>query len=74
MCLRTSAGSLLGLPGVIGNEPYTMTAMARKDSEVGFVTRNDFEELLNAEPLLYPKVLQVLAAEVRSARQAFAEA
>jgi CRP-like cAMP-binding protein len=74
MCLRTSAGSLLGLPGVIGNEPYTLTAMARKDSEVGFVSREDFEELLIAEPSLYPKVLQLLATEVRTARQALSEA
>ena len=73
MCLRTSAGSLLGLPGIIGNEPYTLTAMARKDSEVGFVTREDFEELLSAEPSLYPKVLQLLATEVRTARQALSE-
>ena len=73
MCLRISAGSLLGLPGVIGNEPYTLTAMARKDSKVGFVTREDFEELLSAEPSLYPKVLQLLAAEVRAAREALAK-
>jgi CRP-like cAMP-binding protein len=74
MCLHANAGSLLGLPGVIGNEPYSMTAMVRKGSEVGFVTRSDFEELLRAEPPLYPKVLQVLAAEVRAARLALANA
>ena len=74
MCLHTSAGSFLGLPGVMENEPYTMNAMARKGSEMGFVTLNDFEDRLRAEPLLYPKVLQVLAKEVRRARQAFSEA
>lgn len=73
MCLSASAGSLLGLPGVIANEPYTMTAMVRKGSEVGFVTREDFRDLLSAEPLLYPQVLQVLAAEVRIARRTLAE-
>jgi len=74
MCLHASAGSLLGLPGIVGNEPYSMTAMARKGSQVSFVTRNNFEDVIRAEPLLYPMVLQVLAAEVRSARRALSEA
>jgi CRP-like cAMP-binding protein len=37
------------------------------------VTRSDFEDLLRAEPSLNSNVLQVLAAEIRSARQAFSE-
>jgi CRP-like cAMP-binding protein len=74
ICLRAGPGSLLGLPGIVSNEPYTLTGMARKGSEVGFVTRGDFEDLLLAEPSLNFMVLQVLAAEVRSARQAFSEA
>ena len=71
--LHAAPGSLLGLPGIVANEPYTLTAMARKGSEVRFVTRSDFEDLLQAEPSLNFGVLQVLAAEVRSARLAFAE-
>jgi CRP-like cAMP-binding protein len=73
MCLRAEAGSLLGLPAIIANEPYSMTAMARKGSEVRFVTRHDFEDLMRAQPSLSLKVLPVLAAEVRAARQAFSE-
>jgi CRP-like cAMP-binding protein len=38
------------------------------------VTRSDFENLLQMEPSLNSKVLQVLAAEIRSARQAFSDA
>src|SRR5438552_2402869 len=34
----------------------------------GFVARKDFEELIQAQPSLYPKVLGILAADVRSAR------
>ena len=71
--LRAPAGSLLGLPAVIDNEPYSLSAMVRKDSDVRFVSRNDFEELIQAEPSLYPSVLQVLAAELRAARLAFSE-
>jgi len=70
LCFQTAAGSLLGLPGVIANEPYSLTAVARKGAEVSFVARDDFAALMHSEPLLSLKVLQVLAAEVRSARLA----
>jgi len=70
MCLHAEAGSLLGLPGIVGNESYTMTALAREGSEVRSVTRSDFEDLIRTKPSLYPAVLTVLAAEVRAARHA----
>ena len=70
MRIEATAGSLLGLPGLIGNEPYSLTAVAGAGSEVGFVGREDFSALMLAEPQLSFKVLQVLAAEVRTARQA----
>jgi CRP-like cAMP-binding protein len=70
MCFHAGAGSVLGLPAVLGDQPYSLTAMADKDSEIRFVDRSDFEELMRAEPNLYPYVLQVLSAEVRSARLA----
>src|SRR5208282_3596100 len=69
MSLQAGHGSLLGLPGVVGNEPHSMAAIVRKGSEVRFVTRNDFEDLFRAEPLLQLKVSLILAAEVHSARQ-----
>jgi CRP-like cAMP-binding protein len=67
---EAGSGSLLGLPGLIGNEPYTLTATARSGAELGFVPREEFTALMQSDPLLSLKVLQVLAAEVRSARQA----
>jgi CRP/FNR family transcriptional regulator len=67
---RVAGGSLLGLPGLIGNEPYTLTAKVENGAEVSFVSRNDFTALMQTEPLLALKVLQVLAAEVRTARKA----
>jgi CRP-like cAMP-binding protein len=70
VCLNAGPGSLLGLPGLIANEPFTLTAMARKGSAVRFVPRSDFEDLMRNEPSLNLNVLQVLAAEVRSARLA----
>jgi hypothetical protein len=69
-CFHAGVGSVLGLPAVVADQPYSLTAMADKGSEIGFVARGDFEALMRAEPDLYLYVLQVLAAEVRSARMA----
>ena len=71
MCVHTGSGSLLGLSAAVGRGPYEMTAMARKGAEVRFVSRENFEEFIKAEPSFYPDVLEVLAAEVRATRQAF---
>jgi CRP-like cAMP-binding protein len=70
MCMQTFPGSLLGLPGLIGDEPYSLTATARKGAELKFVSHADFLIVMGGDPQLSFKVLQVLAAEVRSARQA----
>ena len=63
-------GSLIGLPGVIGNQPYTLTAAARSGAQVSFVSSADFFALMQSNPQLSLKMLQVLAAEVRTARRA----
>jgi CRP-like cAMP-binding protein len=70
MSVEARANSLLGLPGLIGNEPYTLTAIARDGARLSFVTREDFTALMQTDPRIGIKVLQVLAAEVRSARRA----
>jgi CRP-like cAMP-binding protein len=65
-----AAGSLLGLPGLIANQPYSLTAVARKGANVGFISKDEFNSLMQTELPLMVKILQVLAAEVRSARLA----
>jgi CRP-like cAMP-binding protein len=70
MSIQAHAGSLLGLPGLLGDEPYTLTAIARNGARLSFVTRDDFTSLMQTDPLLALKILEVLAAEVRSARRA----
>jgi CRP/FNR family transcriptional regulator len=67
---KASAGALLGLPGLIGNEPYSLTAVALAGAKLGFVARDSFTALMRNEPSMAFKILQVLAAEVRSARSA----
>jgi CRP/FNR family transcriptional regulator len=69
LSVQVGAGSLLGLPGVIGSKPYSLTAEAMEGAEVSLVTREDFVDLMQTEPLLSFQVLKVLAEEVRFARE-----
>jgi len=68
-----SEGSLLGLPAVIGSKPYSLTAQATSDAELRFVRAEDFLELMRHNPIYMFPVLQVLAQEIRAAREAFSE-
>ena len=70
---EATPGSLLGLPGLIAKQPYSLTAIARSGAQVSFVSAGDFGALMQSEPSLLMKVLQVLAAEVRSARLAITQ-
>jgi CRP-like cAMP-binding protein len=68
--LQPEPGSLLGLPAVVSDHPYSLSAVARAGAQVSFVTRADFFAVMEAHPALCLKMLQVLAAEVRTARRA----
>jgi CRP-like cAMP-binding protein len=70
MSIQVQAGSLLGLPGLIGDEPYTLSAVACNGARLSYVTRDEFNGLMQSSPQLSLKILEVLAAEVRTARQA----
>jgi CRP-like cAMP-binding protein len=70
LCMKPTVGSLLGLPGLVGNEPYSLTASAMKGAEFSFVARENFDTLMQSDPTVPLKVLHVLAAEVRAARMA----
>ena len=70
LCVEVGPGALLGLPGFVGDQPYSLTARAQKGAEIGFVSRKDFSDLMLSNPALSIKLLSVLAAEVRSARNA----
>ena len=71
-CTATG-GSILGLPGLIADQPYSLTAIARKGAGVGFISKDQFSSLMQTELALMVKILQVLAAEVRSARLAITQ-
>jgi CRP-like cAMP-binding protein len=70
LAAQARPGSILGLPGAISNEPYTITATAGAGTKISFVGRDDLMALMHADPVMSIKMLQVLAAEVRSARKA----
>ena len=70
LSVEAKGGSLLGLPGLISNQPYSLTAVAQAGARVGFLARDEFTALMQSDPMLALKILQVLAAEVRSARMA----
>lgn len=67
---RVGAGSLLGVPAVIGAKPYSLTAEVIKGAKVSLLTAEYFVHLMHTEPTLSFRLLQVLAAEVRFAREA----
>jgi len=73
MDIRVFEDSLLGLPGLIGGAPYSLSALARKGAEVSFVSREDFNKIMLSVPTIAVGVLRVLAAEVRTARMALVE-
>jgi CRP-like cAMP-binding protein len=70
LSVQALPGSLFGLPGVVGNQPYSLTAAVRAGARVSFVSTPDFFELMQSNPQLSLKMLEVLAAEVRTARRA----
>ena len=63
-------GSVLGLPGVLSNKPYSLTARAVQACELGFVTAERLVQLVRENPTLGLQVLQLLSEEVRAARGA----
>jgi CRP-like cAMP-binding protein len=68
--VETSAGAVLGLPGVLGSAENSVTAIVHSGAQLGFIARDDFASAMKADPLLSLKVLQALAKEVGCARQA----
>ena len=71
---EAEGGSLLGLPAILSGEKYSLTAVALRAADVGFVKRDDFLDLINSSSALSLKALQVMAAETRAARAALMEA
>jgi CRP-like cAMP-binding protein len=68
--LKVGSGCLLALPEAVGSEPCNLSAEAGAGAELGFVPREDFLQMMRAEPRLSLKVMEVLAADLRYSRYA----
>jgi CRP-like cAMP-binding protein len=68
--VQAKPNSILGLPGVISNLPYTLSAAAGGGAQVTFVSSADLKALMEADSAFSLKMLELLASEVRSARKA----
>jgi CRP-like cAMP-binding protein len=64
------AGSLLGLPGLVGNQPYALSATAHAGAQVSSVARAEVLALMRSDPAVSLNVLKALAAEMCSAGRA----
>jgi CRP-like cAMP-binding protein len=62
-------GSVFGLPGVISNTPYSLTARARAGSQLRVISRHAFHQMLSLNPEMSFHALRILAAEVQAARR-----
>ncbi len=71
--IRVGQGSLLGIPAIVGNQPYSMMAKACWDAEVFRLSSVAFNELIKTEPKMQQAVLLILAGEVRIARQVLSD-
>ncbi|HVC46559.1 MAG TPA: cyclic nucleotide-binding domain-containing protein [Terracidiphilus sp.] len=71
--IPVDAGSVLGLPALIGNQPYSLTATAARGARLCFISIEDFSRIMVERPTLSLSILRVLAAEVRTARYAITE-
>ncbi len=63
------SGSVLGLPALFSGEPYSLTAVAVGETEVGFVSREAASELFRSNAELCLAAAKVLAGELRDLRQ-----
>ena len=71
--VRAGEGSILGLPAIMGNEPYSLTATASRDSRIHRLSREKFQQLMQENPRVCCNVLQILAGEVLAARTALSK-
>ena len=70
MVVRAGPGSVLGLPAIVGDMPYTMSAKTCGESVICPVAIEQFRAMIRDNPKVSFNILQILAAEIRSARQA----
>ena len=66
-------GSVLGLPALASDRPYSLSAHARQGSDIAFLGKDDFYRLVADQPGIQMAILRVLASEVQAARATLAD-
>jgi CRP-like cAMP-binding protein len=61
--------SIIGLPAIFSGQPYSLTAIAAEDCELGFIARETIFEFVRSNPSLAIHLLEILAAEVEMLRE-----
>ena len=63
-------GAIIGLPAVLGNQPYSLTATTMDVTELGFVRAPQLVEAIRSDTTLGLQILRLLSEDVREARHA----
>jgi len=61
-------GGVIGLPAVLGNRPYSLTAQTQETTDTIFIARQNLLEFLRDNPSICLQLLGTLSAEVSSMR------
>lgn len=61
-------GGIIGEHAVFENSPYAFTAEAIEDSEICFISKEDFLGVLKGRPEIALKIMSILSGELRAAR------
>jgi CRP-like cAMP-binding protein len=62
-------GDILGYRSLLSNEPYHATAMALEDSYICMITKDKFLQIVEDNPKLSLKVIQLLSKDLKGAEQ-----
>jgi CRP-like cAMP-binding protein len=60
------AGQILGISDVVARRSHDCTATCRTSVELGFITRDEFLRVLDTDPAVWFRVLQLLSEDVNS--------
>ena len=61
-------GGFIGEHAVFENSPYAFTAEAIEDSEICFISKEDFLGIVKRRPEIALKIMSILSGELRAAR------
>jgi CRP-like cAMP-binding protein len=70
ICVHADGGSLIGLPAVVGNKPYSVTATASEEAELRRLDAKNFLIMIESQPALMQSIVRILAEEIRAFGQA----